>query len=605
MKTQDPDGDRMKNENTRAPFPRTGRFFQRVRAFEVREKWWAVLDYLEAHRVVRRLIYGALVGLIVFVCAWAWGYPWWARRNAISMARQWIAAGKINYAAETVQKALEKDAQEPELWLLASELACLNGQKSMEVAYAHQAVQLQPGKARYVLAWASAALRAEMNDVADQALASVSAEGLGRSSEAQRLLGELARRKRRPDVATGHFEAALKIDGSGAINEVPLGLCLISQSEAAGRQRGLALLEKWSVDPEWGAAALRILLEDAVRRNDRPSMVVRALALHGHPRCTVGDVPNCLGALGVADEEKYIELITQLKRDHLATPESAAQLIGWLNQIGRSAEALAWLKTLPEQNVQRAPLAVSKAEALRRVGDWPALQAWTLIEGWGENVEFLRWAYGLSAARGLGEDARAAELAGKLEQDARGNGAHALFAGTTLFSWGLVQDAESLWWRAAEQKNNLSVEALGTLARFYQVRRDADGQYRVFAQLHAIRPQDDAVANNLAFFAALTGNRESLAEKLALENVERFPGNSTYVATQAFVLLMRGRAAEALKIIKPLAPEAEKSSAVAFVYGLALSGTGEKVTARAVLVRLDPATLTLREVELVKTALGD
>jgi len=120
-----------------------------------------------------------------------------------------------------------------------------------------------------------------------------------------------------------------------------------------------------------------------------------------------------------------------------------------------------------------------------------------------------------------------------------------------------------------------------------------------------MHPKDADVTNNFVFFAALTGNREQLAEQLSRENLAIHPANRTYLATRAFVLLMRGRTDDALKAIKPLASEAGKSSAVAFVYGLALAGVGEKTEAKAVLETLNPATLTLREVELVKAALGD
>jgi len=112
------------------------------------------------------------------------------------------------------------------------------------------------------------------------------------------------------------------------------------------------------------------------------------------------------------------------------------------------------------------------------------------------------------------------------------------------------------------------------------------------------------VTNNFAFFAALTGNREQLAEQLSRENLTRHPANPTYVATHAFVLLMRGHADESLKLIKPLVAKVGASSAVAFVYGLALAETGEKTQAREVLKTIDPGALTVRETEVIRAALG-
>jgi Flp pilus assembly protein TadD len=575
-----------------------------LRTFDVREAWWQFLDVWEERRAVRRCAYFALVTVVIGAAVWFWAYPWWARRNAIRIARQWIAAGQLSYAAETVQKAIEADPKEPELWLLAAELARLNKQPSMEVQYVHQAVLVRPGESKYLFEWASAALHADLPDEAERALSGMPAEELARSSFAQRIFGEIARRKNLLADAAKYFEAGLKIDGPGGVNELPLGLCLLKAPDANQRQRGVELLTKLTKDPEWGAGALRILLTDASIQNDLPAMLRWAEALRTNPRCTVGDMPNCLAAIARADEGRFSEIIILLKQAHSATPESAAQLIGWLNQIGHSAEALAWMRLLPEKNVQLPPLSVGKAEALRQVGEWAALRDWTTQGEWGASLDFLRWAYGFQAARSLGDASQAEKLWRLLSEHAQANGVHALFAGSTIFSWGLVQEAEMLWWQAAEQNNNIAVEALGTLARHYQVRRDAEGQYKVFNQLHALHPQDDAVTNNFAFFAALTGNRERLAEQLARDNAAKYPLNSTYQATHAFVLLMRGHPDQALKIINPLAGEAEKSSAVAFVYGLALARTGEKTAGKVILQRIDPATLTLREVELLKVVLS-
>jgi len=605
MSNQDRDDDRLDERNAGSKSDRWYRSVSWFRTFDLREQWWRLLDYFEARRTARRVLYSTFAGFLLVLVLWLWVYPWWAGRNTLSMARQWMAAGQLHYAADAVQKALAKNPQQPELWMLAAELARLGGQKSMEVEYAHQAALLQPGVAKYAFEWAAAALRADMRDVARQALAGISEAELERSSIAQRLRGELARRNRQLDVAINHFEAALKIDGPGAIDELPLGLCLLAVPDAARRQRGLELLGKWTADREWGAGALRILLEDAIARNDHPAMAKWAETLRGHPRCTVGDIPNCLSALAKADEGRFGIVVAQFKQAHQASPEAAAQLIGWLNQIGRSAEALEWMKTLPEQAMSRPPLSAAKAESLRLSSDWSGLLSWTAQGSWGDNLDFLRWAYGMLAARSLGDEKQAGELWRSLYNHAQTNSVHGLFAGSTIYTWGLPKEAEDLWWQVAGQGNNLAIEALGTLARHYQVRRDAAGQYRVFNQLHGLHPRDPDVTNNFVFFAALTGNREQLAEQLARENLARYPGNQTYLATHAFVLLVQGQAEASLKAIKPLAEEAGKSSAVAFVYGLALAGTGEKAKAKEILQTLDPATMTLRELEVIKAALGD
>ena len=380
---------------------------------------------------------------------------------------------------------------------------------------------------------------------------------------------------------------------------------MLNATDPVERQRGADLLGKWSSDREWAVVSLRTLLADAQSRNDKPSMRKWAVALQANPGCTLADMPNCLLALSQSDETRFAEVIATLEKNHAVTPEAAAQLLGWLNQIGRSAEAVRWLKTLPPQGLQRPPVAVVGAEALRVVADWPALRELTQNTSWGQDVEFLRWIYGLEAARALNDDAAAKELWQTLYSHAELNGVHALFAGSTLFSWGHTENAVALWWRAAEQDGPNAAEALGTLARYYQTRHEAEGQYRVFRRLHSLRPQDAAIANNFAFFAALTHHEERLAEKLARENLERAPQNQIYRGTLAFVLVAQNKADEALTLLKPVKAEAEKSAALTFAYGLALAATGHKPEAKVLLAKLNFSELTTQAQELIKTALSD
>ena len=103
-------------------------------------------------------------------------------------------------------------------------------------------------------------------------LSRVPADELDKSAQAQRLLGELDRRKVRLTAAKKHFEAALRLDGPIANNEVPLGIILLNATDPAERKHGLDLLAKWTTDREWGAVALRLLLQDALANNDRPAL---------------------------------------------------------------------------------------------------------------------------------------------------------------------------------------------------------------------------------------------------------------------------------------------------------------------------------------------
>jgi len=592
-------------DRTVTPFAsRWRRWWGRLAAFDLRERWWRLLDALETRRALRRWVYAALLFLVLLAALWIWGRPWWYKRTAISVTRQWLAAGRLDNAAESLQRAVRLAPEQPETWQLAAELARLRGRKSEAVDHARHAAVLDAGNPDLSIAWAAEALRADLPEVATQALSKLSPGQLTQSPHAQRILGEIARRENRLTDAMHYFETALHLDGAAAIDEVPLGIILLNATAPAERQRGVDFLTKWSADRGWGAVTLRTLLGDARSRHDRPAMLKWAMALQAHPGCTLADMPHCLQALAESDETRFAETIATLEKNHAVNPQAAAQLLGWLNEIGRSPEAVRWLKTLPEPGLQRPPVAVVGAEALRAVADWPGLREFTQNKNWGPDLEFLRWTYAMEAARALGDEAAAKELWQTLYSHAQLNSVHALFAGSTLFSWGRMEQAVALWWRASEQDGPNAIEALGTLARFYQTQREAEGQYRVFRRLHLLHPQDAAVANNYAFFAALTKHEERIAEQLARGNLTREPENRTYLATLAFVLVMQSQSAEALTLLKPAVAETEKSSALAFAYGLALAETGRKAEAKALLGKLDSKALTTRAQEVIRTALG-
>jgi len=382
-------------------------------------------------------------------------------------------------------------------------------------------------------------------------------------------------------------------------------LILLHATDPAIRSRGLELLAKWTADSEWGASALRVLLADAQRRADSPAMLKWAEALRTHPRCAVSDMPNCLLALAQADENRFKQVLSQLEKDHAVSPKAATELLSWLNQIGRGRDAVTWLKTLPVAATRRPPLVVAAAESFRLTGEWSELAAWARQNEWGGDVDFLRWSYGLLAAKKVGDEKSAGELWGTLFSHAQRNSVHALFSASTLFSWGLISEAESLWWRAAEQEGQIAIDALGSLARFYQTRRDADGQYRVFRQLYLLRSHDTNTGNNLAFFAALTGREPRNADSISRENLAAEPQNSTYAATRAFVLLMQNRITEAQTVMKPFESQAGQSPALGFVQGLILARTNHQAEGGVLLAALPEESLTVREVELIKSSLAN
>jgi hypothetical protein len=418
----------------------------------------------------------------------------------------------------------------------------------------------------------------------------------------------VARRRQRFAEARDDFQAALREDISAgaptlAPDDVPLGIVSLQTGVAEDRVRGQAVLTKWASDPAWGVEALRALLADAVAHGDRKSAALWAENLRMNRRCTLGDVPVCLHALADSDTAAYQAMLGPLEEQSRSEPTRATLLLGWLAQIGQGEEAVRWGQSLDPAEAGKPPVAPAIAEALRVTGRWSDLQAWAEMGDWGRDLEFMQWAYGMVAASRLGDKSKQDSLWVSLRDNGVANPAHALFAGDSLYAWGFPRESAELLWSAADRAD-LAYEALGSLARLYQVQRDAEGQYRAFSRLHAMRPYDRRIANNYAYFAALTDlGSQTHVEPIAKDNYLHEPGNLAFRSTYAFVLVWSGQASRAMKLMTPVSREWKKSPAVAFAYGAALAGLGRKSEAKEVFDSLDPRSLDPKETDWIQTAL--
>ena len=311
----------------------------------------------------------------------------------------------------------------------------------------------------------------------------------------------------------------------------------------------------------------------------------------------------CLQALFDSDKESYRAVLGPLEESCLRNPTRASELLGWLTQIGEGDEAVRWGGRLDPELARRPPVAAGFAEALRATKRWSDLQAWVGGAEWGRELDFMGWAYGMAADRELGDGEKADTLWQSLRADGALSPAHALFAGDSLYSWGYPAEAAELLWEAAERAD-LAYQAVGKLARLYQVEGDAAGQYRAFSRLNAMRPADRRIANNLAYYAALTDlGSLTRIEKIAQDNLDNEPSNAVFRSTYAFVLVWSGQAAKALSVMEPVSRDWRKSPAVAFAYGAALAKVGRKSEAREVFDSLSPRSLEPREAEWIRLAL--
>lgn len=565
--------------------------------------WWVLLDRLERSRRLRvGLACGGAAALLA-AGGLAWGLPWWQQRNAVRNARSWLEAGRLDNAGPALRLALERAASNPESWALAAEYAGRVGNLTQALDYARHASELAPSDRALRVDLAARALIAGALDEASSVLASIPAPERDSNARAHRIAGDLARRQGRLDNACDHFNAAIRLEGHIPQNEIPLAEVWLLSTDANLRLRAQELLTRWAVHPEVGPLALRALLSDALRQNDRSALARWAPVLRGHPRCTLGDIPLVLRSLSLANPAEFEATVANFARHYASDPASAAQLIGWLNEIGRHDSALAFAAPLNAEMRRTPPVAVVLCESLRATRDWKALLELASAKEWTKEGEFLRQTFLLQAALAL-DNARLAEEARRtLTSLSRINPAQGLFAADTLYVWNLREESVSLLWILSEDRS-VGSRALGTLARHYQTSGDAEGQYKAFRHLRSLQPQDADIANNFAFFALLLGKEENLAARLARENHERQPNNPAYLATHAFALVTQGMTSEASRLLSGV-PETSQDDAYRFAKGMLLARTGKKEQARSLLRSLPTQGMSRQEVTLINSLTGN
>jgi hypothetical protein len=346
-------------------------------------------------------------------------------------------------------------------------------------------------------------------------------------------------------------------------------------------------------------------LADAIRRDDHPAMSRWAVALSADPRFTLGDIFACLRGTAASDPKPFQTLLALLKRASGTNPSRVAEVMGSLNRLGRTAEVLAWAKSIPSAASQRPPIATEVAEALRLSGQWQNLARFATRCEWGYNLEFIGWLYDMVAARNLGDSGAAQGKWKTIQSSSLSNPGQALVAADLLYSWSDSEDAIALLWGAAGDPRP-AMPALGTLARIYQEKGDAAGQYRVFARMAAVRPEDRDIGNNFAYFAVVNGEPGRIeAVRIARANFEASPGNVVYRSTWALVLCGLSRPAEAMKVLEPVASGWKDSPTISWAYVVALADVGRKDEARKILrlSPIHPAQLSAGEIAWMKSVL--
>ncbi len=558
----------------------------------------------DAPRVVSHRLRWILIGvggaLLLSGGLAAWRYPQWRANRSITMAREWLDAGKLIQAGPAVEEALRRAPENPEAWAAAAELAARNGQAGLALLHAAKAAELAPADAKHVLNWAAFALIAGDGVSAERALKSLA--DIATSPRAQLLLAELNRLRGDLTQGTAHLENAVRLGGSGAEYDLPLADALFRSKHPGDRERAREVYQKYRADAVHGASAVRAFLLEAISAERSAEAVSFATELLAHPAHTTEDQDNALNTLARFQPDVFRVELAKLQAKAVSDVLAVDHLLAWLTGYEHHALAADWLAKLPSEITSVPPVAIQGMEHLRMTGQWAALRSAAEAGAWGDELDFLRQAYVAHAVGKLGETERGQNLWRSLRAQTELHPGRGLFLAGTVYAWGEAGAAVEFWWQSSQQAG-LALQALGSLARHYQSTGDSAGLLKAFRQLYRIRAGDDAIANNYVYFSALLESPDPRTLELARALHERNADSLAHRATYAFALQRAGRAAEALAVITPKAEELKRESAFRVTCGLVYAANGKGDQAREYLRDL-PAFLSSEERALVAEALA-
>jgi tetratricopeptide (TPR) repeat protein len=135
---------------------------------------------------------------------------------------------------------------------------------------------------------------------------------------------------------------------------------------------------------------------------------------------------------------------------------------------------------------------------------------------------------------------------------------------------------------------------------FVEVSRPSDAKAQ-FRRALALRPDDPAILNNLAFLLADSADNLDEALKFARQADEKAPNNPDYADTLGWVYLKKGMNDNAAQIFRKLAAEHPDSCTFSYHLGVALHQSGDETEARFQLAR----ALELRPTNELKGRIND
>lgn len=521
------------------------------------------------------------------------GYKVWKRDHMMSLARQFAAKSDSRNALLCLQQVLRSDPRHLEGARMMAQLLEA-GRSPAALVWRNRVVELNPRSLDDRVALAQTALIFGDRSCATNALEGV--DEVGRTTAAyHNVAGAVATSEGQLAEAETHFMEASRLEPTNPLPQLNLAAVRLHGTNTLDIEEARIALRRITTNPNSGlrCQALRELVADAMHYKRADEALTLTRQLLQETNSGFSDRLLLLAELQKNDNPEFKSTLADFQREAADASAKLYELTLW-QMVNRSpADALNWLRSLPQKTQTNQPVAFLTSQCLLMQQDWRGLQAWLQPQNWAE-LEFVRHAFEARAMRGQDLVVGAKSEWDKAVAAAGGHKGTLVMLLRLAAQWNWQTEAEDLLWTIVDRYpgENWAMQAL-TQALF------VGGRTRSLMTLCQkqlkLTPKDLKVKNNLAMIALLLDANELKPHDLAREVYEREPTNAAFASTYAFSLHVQKKDAEALKVLERLKPQELQQPSTAGYYGLILQATGNKPKAKPFLEWSSRAPVLLPE----------
>lgn len=525
----------------------------------------------------------ALVATGLLVAAWQnWDnalarYRHWKQHRALARAKAFIEKRDSPNAQLALEVALRAVPGDPDALRVAADmLEQVGAPQAMRLRRA--VVQAQPNSVADIEALVNTCLRFRDFNAARDALASLTPEQARQPAGLRAGLAFALATDNNPvaDVLFRQLESSLPGNDDLAVARE---LLYLRHPQRERRDQARLALEKIAASqPDRRLYIHRQFAANALLRRDYAEAQKWFGEVLKDPAATVTDRLQKANLDLLIDKQPFETAFAQIAPLAAKNEADAAQFAQWMLVQGRVAETRQWLRSLPADLRETAPLKSVQADIALADADWDRLADLLVAEAWGPiTKETVRLAMAAHTVDNPNRPSLRRET-WELTLDSGRNSLGTLRILQRLAtSWGWDEETERTLWTIARAFPD-QTWAHQELFNVYRRRKDARSMRDVIATLRESEPSVPRYQHDWALLTLLTeptGNWNPAKETMR-QLYEASPADPTYATGYGFALAQAGKGAEALAVIEKMKPDDRdyppRQPYLAFIYGVAKRG---------------------------------